>query len=140
MSEGSIGIRLVSTVPHLDWDSTTLHGKPARIIPYPARIYTDSGKTCISEPDPNWIRIQSGQWIQDKSITLFDQKNIQFFFSCKFFSSIFGHQIPGFGLDPDTNPDPDSMNPDPKHWDKLPIATPCSCSCVVTSNGPGRAS
>jgi hypothetical protein len=38
------------------------------------------------------------------------------------FSSDFGHQNPGSGLDPDPYPDslempdPDSMNPDPQFW------------------------
>jgi hypothetical protein len=32
-------------------------------------------------------------------------------FSCSFFA-VFGHNNPGSRLDPD----PESMNPDPKHW------------------------
>jgi hypothetical protein len=57
-------------------------------------------------------------------MTIFDIKKI----SCNFSSSIFGHQYPGSGLDPDPYripdslemldpdlyPDPDAINPDPQ--------------------------
>jgi hypothetical protein len=55
-----------------------------------------------------------------------DISKLQFFFKKGyFFSSVFGHQNPGSGLDPYPDsvemldPDPDLMNPDPQLWLKL---------------------
>jgi hypothetical protein len=58
-------------------------------------------------------------------------KKYQFFFSYKSLS-IFGHQNPGSGLESDQysaykmlDPDPDSMNADPKHWRGLAYNLAC---------------
>ncbi len=131
-------------------------------------------KSSVSDPDPDWRQIQSGQWngfpdsesgsgsrrakITHKNWKKFWSagcsllradgfswslevlygglgiskmqyliQKISIFFSCKFVP-ILGHKNPGFGLDLDgyslislkcwLDPDPDSMNPDPKHWIK----------------------
>ncbi len=53
---------------------------------------------------------------------IFDPKNITKNISAVFFCSIFGHQNPRSGLDPDPgslempDPYPNSMNPDPQLW------------------------
>jgi hypothetical protein len=60
-----------------------------------------------SDPDSDWIRIQSGQWIRIRIRKCFP---------------IFGDKNPGSGLDPDPDrysptmldPDPYQMNMDPK--------------------------
>ncbi len=57
--------------------------------------------------------------------------------SAVFFPSVFGHQNPGSGLDPDPNshemldPYPDSMIPDPQLWHKDDL----SCTPLVTLFG-----
>jgi hypothetical protein len=77
-------------------------------------------KIRVADPDPNWIQIQSGQWIQIRIVHFFP---------------IFGYETLDsywtsirIGIQPqvlDPGPDPQHMNTDPQPLEEMKIHTQC---------------